>query len=72
MQFCKLPKAEQLERFIRHSEDRETEKVIRRSVTRPKQEISTQMLPQYSMPCSGRRRDNLDQLLCRSLGFNAR
>ena len=36
MQFCKLPKAEQLERFIRHSEDRETDKVIRRSIARLK------------------------------------
>lgn len=42
MQFCNLPKAEQLEHFIRHSEDRETNKVIRRSITRPKKEkIST-------------------------------
>jgi hypothetical protein len=38
MQFCKLPKAEQLEHFIRHSEERETNKVIRRSITRPKKE----------------------------------
>ena len=36
MQFCTLPKAEQLERFIRQSEDRETDKVICRSVTRSK------------------------------------
>ena len=38
MQFCKLPKAEQLEQFIRHSEDRETNKVIRQSIGRPKEE----------------------------------
>ena len=38
MQFCNLPKAEQLEHFIRHSEDRETNKVIRRSITRSKRE----------------------------------
>jgi hypothetical protein len=38
MQFCKLPKAEQLEQFIRQSEDRETNKVIRRSVTRSKKD----------------------------------
>jgi hypothetical protein len=36
MQFCKLPTTEQLEQFIRHSEDRETNKVIRRAVARPK------------------------------------
>jgi hypothetical protein len=38
MPFCKLPKAEQLEHFIRHSEERETNKVIRRSITRSKKE----------------------------------
>jgi hypothetical protein len=38
MQFCNLPKAAQLEHFIRHSEERETNKVIRRSVARPKEE----------------------------------
>ena len=41
MPFCKLPKAEQLEHFIRHSEDREINKVIRRSVARAKQEKTT-------------------------------
>ena len=41
MQFCKLPKTEQLEQFIRQSEDRETSKVIRRSVARPKEEKSS-------------------------------
>ncbi len=41
MPFCKVPKAEQLERFIRHSEDREINKVIRRSVLRPKEERTT-------------------------------
>ena len=38
MQFCKLPRAEQLEQFIRHSEERATNKVIRQSVARPKEE----------------------------------
>jgi hypothetical protein len=38
MPLCKLPKAEQLERFIRQSEDREINKVIRRSVSRPNEE----------------------------------
>ncbi len=38
MQFCKLPRAEQLEQFIRHSEERETNKVIRQSIARPKEE----------------------------------
>ena len=38
MQFCKLPKAQQLEQFIRQSEDREINKVIRRSVTRSKKD----------------------------------
>ena len=36
MRLCKLPRAEQLEPFIRQSEDREINKVIRRSVSRPK------------------------------------
>ena len=30
-QFCKLPRIEQLEQFIRYSEERATNKVIRRS-----------------------------------------
>ncbi|HWW14786.1 MAG TPA: hypothetical protein VN310_09020 [Candidatus Dormibacteraeota bacterium] len=34
--FCKLPRPEQLEHFIRHEEERATSKVIRRSVPRPK------------------------------------
>lgn len=37
LQFCKFPKAEQLERFILHSEDREIAKVIRRAIHRPEQ-----------------------------------
>ncbi len=37
IQFCKLPRAEQLEQFIRYSEDRATNKVIRRSVAQPKE-----------------------------------
>jgi hypothetical protein len=35
IQFCKLPRAEQLEHFIRYSEERATNKVIRRSIARP-------------------------------------
>jgi hypothetical protein len=35
LQFCKLSRAEQLEQFIRHSEERETNKVIRRAIRRP-------------------------------------
>ena len=35
IQFCKLSRAEQLEQFIRHSEERETNKVIRRAISRP-------------------------------------
>jgi hypothetical protein len=38
IQFCGLPKAEQLERFIRHSEESATNKVIRRSISRPNEE----------------------------------
>ncbi len=38
MQFCTFPKGEQLERFIHRSEDREINKVIRRSITRSRQE----------------------------------
>ncbi len=37
MKFCKLPRAAQLERFIRHCEDRETGKVIRRAIGRLKE-----------------------------------
>jgi hypothetical protein len=37
IQFCKLPRAEQLEQFIRYSEERATNKVIRRSIPRPKE-----------------------------------
>jgi hypothetical protein len=38
MQFCNLPKAEQLEHFIRHIEGCETNKVIRRSISQSKKE----------------------------------
>jgi hypothetical protein len=38
IQLCKLPRAEQLEQFIRYSEERATNKVIRRSIARPKEE----------------------------------
>jgi len=38
IQFCKLPRAEQLEQFIRYSTECATNKVIRRSITRPKEE----------------------------------
>jgi hypothetical protein len=38
MQWCKLPKAEQLEQFVLYSSDRETSKVIRQAVTRPKED----------------------------------
>lgn len=38
MPFCKLPKAEQLEHFIRRCEDRETDKVIRRTIAQSKKE----------------------------------
>jgi hypothetical protein len=38
IQFCKLPRAEQLEQFIRYSEERATNKVIRRSIPKPKEE----------------------------------
>ncbi len=36
IQFCKMPKAEQLEQFIRYSEERATNMVIRRSIPEPK------------------------------------
>jgi len=38
IQFCKLSRAEQLEQFSRYSEERATNKVIRRFVARPKEE----------------------------------
>ena len=37
IQFCKLPRAEQLEQFIRYSEERATNMVIRRSIPQPKE-----------------------------------
>ncbi len=36
IEFCKLPRAEQLEQFIRYSEERATNRVIRRSIPQPK------------------------------------
>jgi len=36
IQLCELPRTEQLEHFIRHSEERATNEVIRRAVPRPK------------------------------------
>ncbi|MGA2370788.1 MAG: hypothetical protein ACLPPV_16185 [Candidatus Korobacteraceae bacterium] len=41
MPFCTLPKAEQLEALIRRSEDREINKVIRKSIGQPRQEKTT-------------------------------
>jgi hypothetical protein len=38
IQLCRLPRVEQLEQFIRYSEERATNKVIRRSIARPKEE----------------------------------
>ena len=38
MQFCKLSRAAQLEQFIRYSEERATNRVIRRSILQPKEE----------------------------------
>ena len=38
IQFCKVPRAEQVEQFTRYSEERATNKVIRRSIARPKEE----------------------------------
>jgi hypothetical protein len=38
LQFCRLPRAEQLEPFIRYSEDRATNKVIRRVIPQPKEQ----------------------------------
>jgi hypothetical protein len=38
IQFCKLPRAEQLEQFIRYSEERATNKVIRQTIAQPKEE----------------------------------
>ncbi|MGD0571140.1 MAG: hypothetical protein ABSA78_22310 [Candidatus Sulfotelmatobacter sp.] len=37
IQFCKLPRAEQLEQFIRYSEERATNRVIRGSIPQPKE-----------------------------------
>jgi hypothetical protein len=38
MQLCKVPRGQQLEQFIRYSEERATRKVIRQSVSRPRRE----------------------------------
>ena len=38
VQWCKLPKAQQVEQFIRYIEERATNKVIRRFIARPKEE----------------------------------
>ena len=38
MQFCKLPRDEQLEEFVRYEEERATNKVIRQTIPRPKTE----------------------------------
>jgi hypothetical protein len=38
IQFCKLPWGEQLEQFVRHIEERATNKVIRQTIARPKDE----------------------------------
>jgi hypothetical protein len=38
IQFCRLPRAEQLEQFIRHTHQRAINKVIRRSIARPQEE----------------------------------
>ncbi len=38
MQFCNLPRAEQLDQFIRYSEERATRKVIRQSIARSKKD----------------------------------
>jgi hypothetical protein len=41
IQFCKLTPAEQLERFVRYSEERATNKVIRQAIAQPKKEKTT-------------------------------
>jgi hypothetical protein len=38
IQFCKLPRGEQLEQYIRYTEERAISKVIRQAIPRPKQE----------------------------------
>jgi hypothetical protein len=44
MQFCKLPQGEQLQGFIRYSEESATTKVIRRAIARGKEkEISREV-----------------------------
>ena len=46
LQLCKFPRAKQLEQFIRYSEERATNKVIRRSIARPRGEKSSlEVLP---------------------------
>ena len=41
IQFCKLPRREQLEQFIRYSEERATNKVIRRSIPQSKEKMAS-------------------------------
>jgi hypothetical protein len=38
IQFCRFPQAEQLEHFVRYSEESAINKIIRRAITRPKDE----------------------------------
>ena len=38
MQFCNFPRAEQLEEFVRYSEERARNKIIRQAIARPKRE----------------------------------
>ena len=45
MRLCKLSQAEQLKQFIRESEDREIDKIIRQSIAQPKKE---QTIPDVS------------------------
>jgi hypothetical protein len=40
LQFCKLPKAKQLEEVIRYSEERATNKVIRQCIPQPKEKLA--------------------------------
>src|SRR5208283_4468959 len=72
MQFCKLPQAEQLEHFIRQSEDREINKVIRRSISRPKKEkISRRCRRTRGLAAAGGAPTRIRRA-AGSVGFNAR
>jgi hypothetical protein len=71
-QLCKLPKAEQLEQFVSYSEERATNRVIRRSIPQPREKKPSSMFSRYLTSCSARRPDSLDPWRSGSVATNTR